>query len=822
MAVIIGLLVGCKPADDKPAGFFKTPFQDETRFLVETIVSDLATQMYFASHHQLPDPKHFSVRALEKPGSPFGAPVYDLTIALDPKRPKIKLQLNVNGPIWSPDVYDGVAAVLAKNVGLKEAKPADDPEDTELLAQLTDGTAGTIVREDKRLSEALEYNFSNPRLHQQAAVLLGAFALRDHAGFFHDTRLPLCQITAHLVLAQTLSGGEPAGINGQMAGVMLSTLMNNRATALDQLNQLKTTDAAISHWSRALRAQLTGDYRPLTNWAEAPLIERVARFQAYTKSANADQAWAEAANETGKAPDFCRIAEEERYSVGTAHGLMRLAMSLETKEISEVYELAQGQPLKKEAVVAALNQLSGHGFLVETGKTTHVQVIGWGQWAMFLQRHLCQSIVQNSAIYEHVWGLHAEARSFNDQVAPFFNDLRLYPFVRVMNCLTPDEYRQSLDAAAQLTQAEPQQVPGDCWNHLWFRVRFAEIYQPVPFERFSEWFNQGPPPGTAYDLRARLKQNGFVQRADAAQQLARLHELAPWDRVISDAIVKDIYHNQPTYAQMQGLLDPILKYDAYAMLTVARTVTNQPDIYMHWLTAAAELQPACYFTLGDYFFDRGQEDKAAGYYEQAQAQETDSLISARYASRRIKYYLKQGEQQKAAAVADAAGEVYSYQGLAAKAEFYELTGKHDDAFEWYAKIEERYNDAQPLRDFCLRYKTKTGDPRFETALRNRASKIFPQGSEPVSLADFHAAPGDGVLIQTEGELLRQAGLKAGDVIVALAGIRMHNSVQYNFQRDLSTDPEMILIVWQGDQYREIKASPPNHRFGVKIGNYKAK
>ena len=146
-------------------------------------------------------------------------------------------------------------------------------------------------------------------------------------------------------------------------------------------------------------------------------------------------------------------------------------------------------------------------------------------------------------------------------------------------------------------------------------------------------------------------------------------------------------------------------------------------------------------------------------------------------------------------------------------------GEKPSAEDW---INRHGEFAQPLRDFCLRYKTKTGDPRFETALRNRASKIFPQGSEPVSLADFHAAPGDGVLIQTEGELLRQAGLKAGDVIVALAGIRMHNSVQYNFQRDLSTDPEMILIVWQGDQYREIKASPPNHRFGVKIGNYKAK
>jgi len=31
-------------------------------------------------------------------------------------------------------------------------------------------------------------------------------------------------------------------------------------------------------------------------------------------------------------------------------------------------------------------------------------------------------------------------------------------------------------------------------------------------------------------------------------------------------------------------------------------------------------------------------------------------------------------------------------------------------------------------------------------------------------------------------------------------VRVHDFAQYNFQRELSTEPEMVLIVWQGDQY----------------------
>ena len=160
--------------------------------------------------------------------------------------------------------------------------------------------------------------------------------------------------------------------------------------------------------------------------------------------------------------------------------------------------------------------------------------------------------------------------------------------------------------------------------------------------------------------------------------------------------------------------------------------------------------------------------------------------------------------------------------MCAKAEFFELTGKYDDAFEWYAKVQERYDDSQPLIDFCNRFKEKTGDHRFDAALKSQAGKIFPDGIEKVSLKDFKSAPDNGVLVQTESDLLHAAGMKAGDVIVALNGVRIHAFDQYVFERDTSAMPEMTLIVWQGNQYHEIKASPPNHRFDADMGDYSAK
>jgi S1-C subfamily serine protease len=77
-----------------------------------------------------------------------------------------------------------------------------------------------------------------------------------------------------------------------------------------------------------------------------------------------------------------------------------------------------------------------------------------------------------------------------------------------------------------------------------------------------------------------------------------------------------------------------------------------------------------------------------------------------------------------------------------------------------------------------------------------------------------------VAIRQQNELLLSTGLKQGDVIVAINGVRVHTFEQYGNIRESLDTPDLDLIVWQGNAYHEIKASPPNHRFGVDFGDYK--
>jgi hypothetical protein len=819
--LLAGLATGCRhsAAPATPTGYFKTAFQDESQFIVEAIVSDLAEQMFYAKFQRLPEEKIFQVTATEKPGSPHDAPVYELQISLDAKQPALKSEVDINGSIWSPEVYQGVAQDLAGAVGLSAGVP-DTTEDTMPLSKLTDGMAETIEKEDESLSGALEANFTDPALHEQAAVLLGAFTLREHSGHFFEIRSPLSRITAHLAMARFLGGGHAYGINGQMADAMLMTLVGDEALALSQLNTINTNNAAVASFVRALRVRNTGDYR-LLDGGGLSRVESIAWFEAMSDFIAGASAWPKLSDEEKQTVDFVRIAYQEGYSVEMGHELMRVALPLELREINTVYGLSQHKQLTQNGLIDALNVLPEHCF-TKSGGAVHVRVIGWGQWAAFLQRQLCHATQQDFNMLQYMWGVPDDAKEFAAKTDQAFGGLRLYPFVRRFDCTDEQSYHKAVDDGFKVTVATPQFVPADCWNWLCYKVSFAPWYNPNPNPHVNEWHDHNPPPGTVYDLNPRLNHPSLTGRPDAVAFFEKLHELAPYDCRVANYILEKKHNNHPTYDQAMELYSSMLSYSLTAITTVANTVYDQPDQYEKLTLQAAQLNPASYYSLGNFYVNRHDDDKAAQYYDQACAADPDSVRVSGMALWRVRYYLKKGQTDKARQIAADGGEVYSSVGLEAQAVFFELTSNYDEAFNWFAKDEERYNDSTPLIDFCLRYKLKTGDDRFDSEVQQRISKVFPNGIEKVSLKDFSSPPTDGVLIRQNNELLASAGLKSGDVIVAVYGVRVHNFAQYSYGRGLKESPELDLVVWQGDGYHEYTPAPPNHLFGADFGDYPPK
>jgi tetratricopeptide (TPR) repeat protein len=644
--------------------------------------------------------------------------------------------------------------------------------------------------------------------------------LRECSAKFYDIRLPLCRMTAHLTFARALGG--QAGVHTRLADAMLETLMNRQAAALEKLAQLEADEPDCAVWVRVLKAANTRDYRELANVESPTRLERAAWFGAFSWSVDVDLVWDQLSrSELTDSPIFCRIANAASQSVGTGHSVYRLSIPLELREVGAVYESAHGGKLGEEQLVAELNTLPERCVSQTGNGEPRVRVIGWGQWAMFFQRHLCHAIVQNFHFVNRRWGVREEAREFAAQCDTSFGDMRLYPFVRRFNATDAATYRRAVDGAIALIEDTPHLVAPLCWNYLDYRVSFAEFYRPHSRLQASEWHKHNPPPGTVYHPYPRMHQASLVQRADAARMLEEFHGLAPYDPVIASHMVRLKYGEKPTYEQLVDVYRPVLDYATDAMLQTAQALAERPEEFENLMLKVVALDPSRYFRLSDYFIARTNETKAAEYLQKGIDIGPDAVQAANKAGWLVHYYLRQGETNKARALADMAGEVYSSAGLRAKAEFLEVIGNDAEAFEWYERIEERYGSSSALLAFCLRYQARTGDTRFAKEVEKRIGKLFPNGMQKVTPADFRGPPTEGVMIEDENDLLREAGLKRGDVIVALHGVRVAGMPQYTYVRDNSETPELSLIVWQGQSYREVNASPPERRFGVNFRTYAA-
>ena len=136
-------------------------------------------------------------------------------------------------------------------------------EDRQLLARLLDLRTTVLLREDEALSRALSARPLDASAHERAALLLGAFALRDAAGRSTDVRPALCRATAHLALRGCAARGSERGTAGRLAEALLVTLVGRERDALARLDALEAAAPTreLRAWARALRLRNTGDWR---------------------------------------------------------------------------------------------------------------------------------------------------------------------------------------------------------------------------------------------------------------------------------------------------------------------------------------------------------------------------------------------------------------------------------------------------------------------------------------------------------------------------------------------------------------------------------
>ena len=806
---------------------FDTHWKTETQFIVESTVIDLAGMAYFASRGRALDGSRLEVDAREiapKEGKPL---TYQLRVSF-PAAFAIETIVPVTNSIWAPEMYRNVVGLLFNQLQIDPARlPAADDIGHAALRELTGSTAAVVERENEVISAALEKHFLSPALHEQAALVLVAFTLREHSGLFSETRSEQCRIAAHLAFAQALRGNSRASMEGQFAAAALAMFYDDQRSALQQLSAIAPSDLSEESWVRALRIRITGDYRLAAGTKNPTLLERREEFAARVRGIEPQQAnrTLPEADEIRTLSDWSRILNEHNPGVGIGHEILARSLGAEINEAEQVYLSATGEELGETAFIEKLNAEPGPCVTGSGEGPAKIKVIGWGLWAAFLQRHLCLSIQSDFAFLQNRWGVPDQARKYRESVDEHFSRLRLFPFLMRQNATEASYYRQAQDASMAVVHHSPHLVPVAVWNEICYKMPFADLYIPPPHAYVNEWHRFNPPPGTAYDIYPRFNHPSLTNRKDFGELLTQLHEMAPYDNSVTH-----YYLYQRASPGSRTRLDgpsleqgyaPVLDYSPGLMAGIADAYKGQTDQYEHWMSRAAALQPVWNYALGDFYVAAGRETDAAHAFEKIVFNDPDSVRMSGRCDWLVQYYDRTGATEKATSLAKSAAEVYSQRGLETMARLMEKRGDFTAAIGYHQKIEERYGDSGSLVGCLLRYERVKGKNDYAPELRKLVLGILPRGLEQIGPAMLAGPPKNGTFFKSESAETRKAGIRLTDIIVGVRGYKVNTFAAYDAVRDMEPNTPFKLLVWRNGQYIELSAAPPNNRFGVDMGNYTA-
>ena len=758
---------------------------------------------------------------------------------------KSPVDLNLADGPWSPAQFAVLArAALGPAKGLRRrAEPLH-----QLHLELAEMTPARIVRASQAASAALAADMRDSHAHDRAALVLGAFGLRESAGMFSDVRWTLNRMTAHLAMSAALRGADdPSSIDGALAEVVLNILAHHQARALDQLARLgaRTPSASLDAWRRALQVRVTQDWRAITLTPSTTALEELEYLRARRQTVLRQRGIVEAEALQVERADALRIVGAEGLGVEDGPVIAQEGLDHEREEAAQVFQMMHDRslfetperPAKIDAAVARrLNTRAGRAI----GKSGP-DVLPWGAWAEFSQRHIAMLIGKVDRHFRHQIGHADSANRVRGVLDGELSGLTLYPVatsMRTKGVKGGDADLTHINEAITLAVAAPELITARLWAWLESGSRYEAVRRAMPTA--AKWFI---PTSTRmpYDAALRLQHVGQVK--PSVPLLSALLAEAPFDywaaieyfeltrtraataRMRSTQSAQQSPPPQPSQpsasqvgatveagktdtaeaanlAQLDGDIQRVLglrlEYDLRAIrVAIEHLKDDEAVLALH--ARGCELVVAECARYAWKLANMDRADEAARQFERTFADPSFDRVSfSNQAGWLVTYYYERKQIERAMELAEEAAEVGASEGLTTAGYLYERLGRGEDAEQMYEQSARRYDDPSQLLGFYYRalYERKQTD--FERGWNRWLPTMFPDGLQPaIAVAAAAPMPARGVTVTKDSVEFRKAGLQAGDVIVGLDGWRVDNLRQFRAINAFSERPDRKLTVWRG-------------------------
>jgi hypothetical protein len=709
---------------------------------------------------------------------------------------------------WDPDAFVSFAK---GSFGDAVAIASSDPGFVDVYAALTALDVPTLVESSKTVSQMLAANMRNPRAHESAAMVIGAFALRDAADVFTDVRWALNRMTAHLAVAKALRADDQRSPDGAIASVILLALGNHQARALAELGTLGSgaPPEPMNAWVRAMHLRITQDWRALPEPATASRLEKLEYFRARRVTVKRQRPSVQLAMVGEKiAADFMRIGQESYLGVEDSQAFVGDGLEMELEEARAAYRRMHGMAMP-ELLPDALNHRATR--LITDGP----HVLPWGAWAEFYQRHIAMHIGRVDNFLRLQLASSERADDMKRELDARLGQLTMFAVGthrRTKGSQGTEADLAYLRDVIALTAKAPELITARSWR--WFEMGAA--YEPVArnMPTAASWFT---PPTAAVPFEAGLRHSEGL-RVD--QGIEGLLDAAPRDTTLLTAMAAGGLH-EPAVKHARGLLAHHHDYDLRAIESTLPHLSSEAE-RMPLRRKACEISSRDCLQLASSLLFSGDEAGAATLYERLLVDPDIDAVTRSYEFHwPIMYFHRQGQVDKAMALAEEARSACRVCTYATRAWLNEQRGRLDEAEKDHYENAIAYKNHTGLIAFYYRRVEIDRNLAYETKWLKWRAEGFPDGlqPEPVTMA---GVPQVGVFVNKDSEYSRAAGIRAGDIIVGLDGWRVDNRNQYFTILAFKDDPMLNLTVSRGGRLVKIQPKSPTRKFGTELQTHPMK
>jgi len=656
------------------------------------------------------------------------------------------------------------------------AKPHPDAA-PDLLRDLLTPTAIVIQKANDTISERLKAAPADPLVHEEAAFLIGIFGMRENSRMFFDTRQSVSRITAHLAFADHLRAGGQPSLVGNWARVFHHYLAGRARVARD-LAAAIPSEGDSAHWKRVIGLLITGDWRGNGDLEESSLAEAIAHARAL-KEHRGNPAMIEfvgAHKELQESPEWMRLLSGRGASVEEGHQTMEAGLTVEIMEVSQVFSLGEeGSP---EQLAGVLSPESPAALVDGKGSP---RVIADGDWAAYFRRHFFASCTDTAWFTMREWASMEGAVSWEKAVLPYCKALPGHELVEPFLATNGTTYGSRHQAAVKYVLAFPEKTNSCVWRDL--EVATLQDVSGLPMPDQIPWFREVSPPGTAYIPERRVGFKGID--VDYDNKIKMLHEINPWD---TELCWRLSYINGTTPEALKKAWGEMREYSAVALRQTLNSPSANMDDRIESLEHMAAFDVGENLRLGEALVLAGRTEEAAKAYKKAFDDAPDRVRVSNTTQWLIYYYLNRGWDKKAREVADHNEEVFSARGLSSALALALVEEDAPRARKIAEAIAERYGDRSYLE-------VAAWDGGKNQQLLD---SVFPGGIKTVTLADFDLAQTyKGTRIVENSLPVKAAGLRAGDVILAVDGKRVESYRQYFLLMASGLEPNVKMIYRRG-------------------------